>query len=146
MIRRPPRSTRTDTLFPYTTLFRSAYSAWPASNIANERNFALQTAALPGGQFVAVAGKTIIGYATSLIVQIDADSPWHSHAEMTGFGTFSTHDPAGNSLYGADIAVHPDWQGKGVAQLLYQARRTLMKRHNLAQMVAGGRQIGRAHV
>src|SRR3546814_6003448 len=25
MIRRPPMSTRTDTLFPYTTLFRSAY-------------------------------------------------------------------------------------------------------------------------
>src|SRR3546814_6194399 len=25
MIRRPPRSTRTDTLFPYTTLFRSHY-------------------------------------------------------------------------------------------------------------------------
>src|SRR3546814_14448875 len=30
MIRRPPRSTRTDTLFPYTTLFRSALVAcWP---------------------------------------------------------------------------------------------------------------------
>src|SRR3546814_9623796 len=27
MIRRPPRSTRTDTLFPYTTLFRSAAKA-----------------------------------------------------------------------------------------------------------------------
>src|SRR3546814_8086560 len=27
MLRRPPRSTRTDTLFPYTTLFRSF--AWP---------------------------------------------------------------------------------------------------------------------
>src|SRR3546814_14007277 len=27
MIRRPPRSTRTDTLFPYTTLFRSACGA-----------------------------------------------------------------------------------------------------------------------
>src|SRR3546814_3120533 len=26
MIRRPPRSTRTDTLFPYTTLFRSCFS------------------------------------------------------------------------------------------------------------------------
>src|SRR3546814_2658098 len=26
MIRRPPRSTRTDTLFPYTTLFRSRYA------------------------------------------------------------------------------------------------------------------------
>src|SRR3546814_13241104 len=27
MIRRPPRSTRTDTLFPYTTLFRSIIAA-----------------------------------------------------------------------------------------------------------------------
>src|SRR3546814_8620199 len=30
MIRRPPRSTRTDTLFPYTTLFRSANAPLPA--------------------------------------------------------------------------------------------------------------------
>src|SRR3546814_15178479 len=29
MIRRPPRSTRTDTLFPYTTLFRSLPSPFP---------------------------------------------------------------------------------------------------------------------
>src|SRR3546814_1334863 len=28
MIRRPPRSTRTDTLFPYTTLFRSGSADW----------------------------------------------------------------------------------------------------------------------
>src|SRR3546814_5254311 len=31
MILRPPRSTRTDTLFPYTTLFRSSLAAPPAS-------------------------------------------------------------------------------------------------------------------
>src|SRR3546814_6395257 len=30
MIRRPPRSTRTDTLFPYTTLFRSPGFRFPA--------------------------------------------------------------------------------------------------------------------
>src|SRR3546814_7512073 len=37
MIRRPPRSTRTDTLFPYTTLFRSLrylYCAWQLQAIA----------------------------------------------------------------------------------------------------------------
>src|SRR3546814_11389630 len=28
MIRRPPRSTRTDTLFPYTTLFRSTFGSF----------------------------------------------------------------------------------------------------------------------
>src|SRR3546814_9903828 len=32
MIRRPPRSTRTDTLFPYTTLFRSPLRAYAASD------------------------------------------------------------------------------------------------------------------
>src|SRR3546814_4643972 len=31
MIRRPPRSTRTDTLFPYTTLFRSSLRLWMTS-------------------------------------------------------------------------------------------------------------------
>src|SRR3546814_15923388 len=31
MIRRPPRSTRTDTLFPYTTLFRSSRTRSPPS-------------------------------------------------------------------------------------------------------------------
>src|SRR3546814_1128639 len=32
MIRRPPRSTRTDTLFPYTTLFRSTSEHRQAAN------------------------------------------------------------------------------------------------------------------
>src|SRR3546814_16910060 len=35
MIRRPPRSTRTDTLFPYTTLFRSAAAA--AGGVGRDR-------------------------------------------------------------------------------------------------------------
>src|SRR3546814_13587741 len=34
MIRRPPRSTRTDTLFPYTTLFRSVQLYRPRGNVA----------------------------------------------------------------------------------------------------------------
>src|SRR3546814_10762054 len=33
MIRRPPRSTRTDTLFPYTTLFRSRIKGYAAEEI-----------------------------------------------------------------------------------------------------------------
>src|SRR3546814_131384 len=50
MIRRPPRSTRTDTLFPYTTLFRSRQEKRVAGRIemaifgrsgANERKLAL---------------------------------------------------------------------------------------------------------
>jgi predicted amidohydrolase/GNAT superfamily N-acetyltransferase len=121
---------------------RAAYADWPPSSLSNERNFGLQIAAFPAGQFVAVANGEVVGYATSLIVQYDDDSPWHSYPEITGYGTFSTHDPAGQTLYGADLAVRPDWQGKGVSQRLYQARRRLMKRLNLKQMVAGGRLPG----
>src|SRR3546814_9448812 len=34
MLRRPPRSTRTDTLFPYTALFRSIYRSSPIDGMA----------------------------------------------------------------------------------------------------------------
>src|SRR3546814_3224935 len=46
MIPRPPRSTRTDTLFPYTTLFRSAarrfgWSIFPAERRAGEQHIGM---------------------------------------------------------------------------------------------------------
>src|SRR3546814_17831880 len=37
MIRQPPRSTRTDTLFPYTTLFRSGFNAYIQNHVRVER-------------------------------------------------------------------------------------------------------------
>src|SRR3546814_1927028 len=39
MIRRPPRSTRTDTLFPYTTLFRSDFYLSPTRNAKAAKRF-----------------------------------------------------------------------------------------------------------
>src|SRR3546814_9128214 len=39
MIRRPPRSTRTDTLFPYTTLFRSSYRFRAAHDLRSRGGF-----------------------------------------------------------------------------------------------------------
>src|SRR3546814_1326671 len=48
MIRRPPRSTRTDTLFPYTTLFRSVIMPAKAGISSN-------------GKTPACAGVTILG-------------------------------------------------------------------------------------
>src|SRR3546814_9601419 len=46
MIRRPPRSTRTDTLFPYTTLFRSV----PARSRGGHVVHNARTAPVPGGR------------------------------------------------------------------------------------------------
>src|SRR3546814_2598697 len=44
MIRRPPRSTRTDTLFPYTTLFRSTRSSTAISLSASRAGTAMTAA------------------------------------------------------------------------------------------------------
>src|SRR3546814_7341591 len=55
MIRRPPRSTRTDTLFPYTTLFRSALCIG-AAPIVRERQDTLGGA--PAGIFLAPVGRS----------------------------------------------------------------------------------------
>src|SRR3546814_10683391 len=77
MIRRPPRSTRTDTLFPYTTLFRSNATMATALMERIERRLGaevqtswgmtelspLGTAAVPGdpGRTAGVSGKPAIG-------------------------------------------------------------------------------------
>src|SRR3546814_20820710 len=50
MIRRPPRSTRTDTLFPYTTLFRSQIEAIVG---AEADSGAVRQAVAPGGNRLA---------------------------------------------------------------------------------------------
>src|SRR3546814_16816187 len=57
MIRRPPRSTRTDTLFPYTTLFRSAVTFG---------NQAIADGGAPVGLLdFGVGGTTIAGWSNN---------------------------------------------------------------------------------
>lgn len=124
----------------------AAYQNYGSGALCDQRLLTLQIEAFPEGQLVAVSRGRVIGYAMSLIVVLDDDSPWYSYGEITGDGTFNTHDPAGDTLYGADIAVHPDFRGRGVAGKLYEGRLAIMKRFDLRRMVAGGRIPGyRAH-
>src|SRR3546814_4817590 len=69
MIRRPPRSTRTDTLFPYTTLVRSDVTIYqcvtlggtdPANGIAGKRHPTICDGAIIGSG-AQVLGPVIVG-------------------------------------------------------------------------------------
>src|SRR3546814_6498441 len=60
MIRRPPRSTRTDTLFPYTTLFRSLSGLAQAQLLRAVKEGAMRLLILGAVGLVAAASMTAL--------------------------------------------------------------------------------------
>src|SRR3546814_10028721 len=66
MIRRPPRSTRTDTLFPYTTLFRSLTNAASSSIALASRGDCSPTALPSAAAFRNALRRTIDVGSTSI--------------------------------------------------------------------------------
>jgi ribosomal protein S18 acetylase RimI-like enzyme len=57
-------------------------------------------------------------------------------------GWLTSHEPAGSWLYGADIGVHPDYRGRGLAQALYAARQELVWALGLEGQVTAGMMSG----
>ena len=118
---------------------KAAYPDYSSDSHYDERIYTMQLNAFPEGQFLAEIDGKIVGYGTTMLVQLDDDANWYTYSEITGASTFSTHTPSGDTLYGADIAVHPDYRGRGIAGELYVQRKKLLKRYNLRRMVAYGR-------
>src|SRR3546814_1168494 len=72
MIRRPPRSTRTDTLFPYTTLFRSiakVVSVIPMGRAGTEEEVA---------SMVAYLARDEAGFVTGQVVSVNGGTTMRS--------------------------------------------------------------------
>ncbi|MCA9576213.1 MAG: GNAT family N-acetyltransferase, partial [Myxococcales bacterium] len=99
----------------------------------------------PEGQIVVERGGVVLGACASLIVRLGTDDyrP-HTYSGITDGGYFHSHDPEGDTLYGADVYVDPDARGLGAGHHLYEARRRLCKARNLRRIVAGGRIHGYA--
>lgn len=99
----------------------------------------------PEGQFVAVDEATgaIVGMAASLIVLWDDYEMQSSWRDFTDVGLFTNHDPVrGHTLYGAEVMVRPDLQGRGVGSRIYDARSALVRRLGLWRIRAGARLRG----
>ncbi len=99
----------------------------------------------PEGQIVAVHDGQIVGGVSSLIINLGID-PYrvHTFAGITDGGYFHNHDPQGDTLYGADVYVHPQFRGLRIGHALYEARRSLCRKFNLRRILAGGRIHGYA--
>src|SRR3546814_4960646 len=106
MIRRPPRSTRTDTLFPYTTLFRST-----AGQLAATSTGTLNLAGtVDGGShdaLTSVDGDILIdGTVSAQRVNLDAGGaiPAQEGASIVA-GTLSGRPGSPNMIGGTDYHV-----------------------------------------
>lgn len=101
-------------------------------------------AVFPEGQFVVVetASGTVVGMAATLIVAWSDYDRLDSYLDFTADGTFQNHDPAGRTLYGAEVMVDPGWRRQGIGRMLYAARRDLVRRLGLPRIRAGARLPG----
>lgn len=93
----------------------------------------------PEGQFCAEYDGRIVGSISSLIVKLEPEYKEHTWTEICGGPNFGSHDPKGDSLYGADVSTHPDNRRFGIATKLYDARKNLCIKLNLRRIIAGGR-------
>src|SRR3546814_11577433 len=108
MIRRPPRSTRTDTLFPYTTLFRSAgrHTRLGRLDLQSTRSKPQQLAALTGDD--QVTAGIVRGGGEAAFAVVAKQLPVHSGVGADKCATAQTeHDQR------IGIARHPD-QGTAI--------------------------------
>src|SRR3546814_4261792 len=130
MIRRPPRSTRTDTLFPYTTLFRSAVKAYADSGLlAAGHDYEVGGMQLPyvvdmaantffAQHSIGLAAFGMLTYANANLLMAhgtDTQKNAFAHPQMEGryFGTMCLSEPgAGSSLGDLTPKAVPDGQGR----------------------------------
>lgn len=93
----------------------------------------------PEGQCVADLNGHVIGSASSLVVQLEPEYVDHTWKEITGNGLLTTHNPSGDSLYGADISTHPKYRHEHIGKRLYDFRKELVIKLNVRRMISGGR-------
>lgn len=101
----------------------------------------------PEGQLVAVDGSgRVVASASSLIIDWDDYAESARWSAITGQGTFSTHNPLGKTLYGADMCVDPLARRSGIGTLFYETRKRTVRERGLKRILTGGRIPGYAQL
>lgn len=93
----------------------------------------------PEGQVVIKVNGHVAGCALCIVVRYDQYGDQHTYKQITSNFTFDTHDPDGDTLYGVDVFVKPEFRGLRLGRRLYDYRKELCEKLNLKRIVFGGR-------
>lgn len=94
----------------------------------------------PKGFFGAYKDGRLVGFTTSLIINYNpGEKKLGSWNEITGDGYFKTHNPSGNALYVASLAISKHSRGQGIGTLLCEAQKRLTVELGLDYLVLGAR-------
>lgn len=91
----------------------------------------------PEGYFVALHEGRPVGQGAGIYLDFDFDNPQHTIAGITGEHQCGNHDPDGAWYYGTDMSVHPDFRGRGIGAMLYEARKGLVVSAKKMGIIAG---------
>jgi GNAT superfamily N-acetyltransferase len=88
------------------------------------------------------ATNRVIGTTAGFLTHFDRIDPehfkHHTFYEAITDGWLNNHSPRGNYYYGVDMCVHPDFRGRGIARMLHDARKALVRHLGLKGQVLGG--------
>jgi predicted amidohydrolase/GNAT superfamily N-acetyltransferase len=93
----------------------------------------------PEGQFVIEYENEIVASSASLIVDFGDYEEWQNFKAISDGGFIRNHDPDGDTLYGIEVMVDPEYRGLKLSRRLYDARKQLIRERNLSRMIIGGR-------
>jgi predicted amidohydrolase/GNAT superfamily N-acetyltransferase len=91
------------------------------------------------GQLCITINGKIVGVALTIQVKYSQFSNPHKYEDLIGPEEIIHHEPEGDSLYGLDVFVHPEFRDYRLGRRLYEARKELCRSWNLRGILAGGR-------
>jgi len=112
---------------------------FPGMKPWSETQFNNLLAIFPEGQNCIQYGKRIIASSCSLIINFDDYSETSSWNELTDSGNITNHNRYGDTLYGMEMMVDPEYQGMKLSRRLYDARKNIARKFNLKRIIVGGR-------
>ncbi len=127
------------TMDDYPALIEMQRLCFPGMGPWQEEQIRSQIEIFPQGQLCLESNGRLIASSNSLVVESDMHTAWHDWTQISDHGMIRTHSASGDTLYGIEIMVHPDFRGMHLARRLYDARKELCRELNLARIVIGGR-------